>query len=152
VHVVALDQRGPLEPDQGGKPPRIVKRLGIIDDSLPQILVGFGAGRIEGDHLRFHLTLGEGRDQIEGCLYRCITAFGECLDPARRLFEGQQLRFAGGDIAKESHPVGMVGHHQPVQWARQTHCLTGGGDDFLTARKAVSLARRKAVAEQACVH
>ena len=148
MHVVAFDQRGPLETDEGCKTPRVVERLGIVDDLFPEILVELRARRIEREHLRVHPALREGCDQIDRCQNRRVAAFRDPLVPARCLFVRQQFRFASNDIAGHAHAVGVIGDHQPIQRARQPHCLPGGGQHFLATREPVGNARRQAVTEQ----
>ena len=152
VHVVALDQGGPLKADKSCKAARIVEGLRIINDFFPQVLVEFRARRIKGKHLRIHFSLGESRDQVESCLDGGIASFAEPLAPASGLFVGQELRLAGGNIAYHSHTVGMVGHHQPVQGPRQPDELSGRGHHLFTACETVGFTRTEAVAEQGGIH
>ena len=46
VHVVALDQRGPLVADKSGKGPRVVVLLGCIDRILPGSFVWGRVGSV----------------------------------------------------------------------------------------------------------
>ena len=65
---------------------------------------------------------------------------------------GEQFGLAGDEIGEEAHVVGVIGHHEEVERARELDRLTARRRHFLPAREAIRVARAEAGAERAGVH
>ena len=138
MHVVSLDQGGPLEADEGGKTAGLVVILCGIDDHVPgglkrlssrqdvQRLIQRAVGKlINNVHCRFHAVLPTPADLV-----------GE--------FPGY-FRLADQDgiglveKREQAHVVGVIRDHQEVQGARQLRLDSGGGRDLLSAGETIRI-------------
>ena len=142
VQVVAGDQRGPLEGDEGGEGAGIVELLRGADDVVPDALVGGVAGLVV--ELGGDLALGELIDQPEHGLGGGLPAGVEVLVELASLRVRQDVRRAVDDVGDGPHGVGVVGDHEKVVGAGELHRLAGVGDHLLAAGEAVGVARHQA--------
>ena len=81
VQVVAGDERGPLEADDGGEGAGVVELLGSVDDAFPDRRVDLGARRILVDQPLRQRLLREVGDQVDGGVGGSLAAGLQALVP-----------------------------------------------------------------------
>ena len=140
--------RGPLVADERRELAGLVILLGRVERDLPRRPVGLRAGEI-------HQGLGEGapREVVDDFKRRRVPLPG--LDHVRPLLPGgigEEFRLFSEQVREKSHIVGVIGHHEEIERARQLRLLTAGSHHFLAAREAVCVFDAEAIAECARVH
>ena len=140
--------RGPLVANERGELAGVVVFLRRIDRQLPRGAVSLRAGEI-------HERLGEGapREVVNDFERRRVSL--PRFDHVRPLLAGgigEELRLSSEQVREKSHVVGVIGHHQEIERARQLRLLSAGRHHFLAAREAVCVLDAEAIAECARVH
>ncbi len=145
VQVVGVRVRGPFEPDNGREASRLVGFFRRIDLGLPSCLVGWIRRSI--DHFLGESPFAEGHDHLDGG----VTALARLhhVIPSPPLRHGEQFLLSGHEIGDEPHVVGVVRHHEPVEWPGQFHPLAARGRDLLAASESIRVARAEAATKNA---
>ena len=150
VEVVAPGVRRPLVADERGEAAGLVRLLGCRDNLVPGGAVGARARY--GEDRRTNLIRPEGPDDLQRGGGRLFAAAPHHVVPAPAIRVGQDLGFSGDQPREEAHAIGMVGHDEEVERAREAHGLPRRGNHLLPLGEAVGVARRQARPESAGIH
>ncbi len=138
MHVVARYQRGPLVADESRKSARFVVFLCSYVVSLPNRLEFRLSGPV---HQRVgKLSVCKHSNHFERD-FHCISLLHTVVPlPALRI--SKDFRLAREKVGNKPDIVGMIRDHEPVEWPRKLYGYAGRGNDFLAARKTISIFRR----------
>jgi hypothetical protein len=147
VQVVPPGIGGPLEPDEGREPARIVIGLRGLDCLLPGRPVRLRARQREplGE-----FACAEAPDDVDRRL-GALTAL-DLVVPPPALLCGQKIRVAAHQQREEAHPVRVVRHDEEVERPGELDRLAGVGRDLLAPCEPVGIAGGEPRPERPRVH
>jgi hypothetical protein len=147
VQVEALGNRCPLVADKSREAARFIEAVRCLDDILPHTVVDFRSGRVLFEKFPGYLHLGEVGDQVEGGLARGLAALLEALVPFLALRNRKHIGCPLLDAKRETHRVGMVCDHDPVQGSAQLYRKPGRRLYLFASREAVCVLVSQDVSE-----
>ena len=98
------------------------------------------------------MTLRECPDQIKRSCGRGVTTFLQSFVPGLGLVEFENVGVTSGKIIEETHGVGMVSNHQPVQRSAKLYRLTARGHHLFAAGEPVSVIQAQPCAKKTSIH
>ena len=97
------------------------------------------------------IPLGKALNQVECCNAGGFPPFFKSFMPLTSFFICEDIRCTGFYVRGNSHHIGMIGHHDKIQWPAQFDLQPGGGSHFIATRKLVSVIVVKHTSKKACV-